>query len=119
MSAIPVMQVADSFTQRQGVAALEAGEVVLLGGGTGNPFFTTDTAAALRDAARRATLAGFTELAVISAVGTRAWYRDHGFRDGAMYQHLSLLPRHPAANVDPADAPRSPGAPDAADPPRR
>jgi elongator complex protein 3 len=75
--------------------------------------------ALLDDAARRAVEAGFSELAVISAVGTRAWYRDHGFRDGAMYQHLSLLPRHPAANVDPADAPRSPGAPDAADPPRR
>jgi uridylate kinase len=48
MSAIPVMQVADPFTQRSAVAALEDGEVVLLGGGIGNPYFTTDTAAALR-----------------------------------------------------------------------
>lgn len=48
MSAIPVMQVCDSFTRREAVARLEAGEVVLLAGGTGNPYFTTDTAAALR-----------------------------------------------------------------------
>ena len=48
MSAIPVMQVCDPFTRRQAVARLDAGEVVLLAGGTGNPYFTTDTAAALR-----------------------------------------------------------------------
>ena len=34
--------------------------------------------------------AGFTKLAVISAIGTRAWYRRQGFTDGALYQHLSL-----------------------------
>jgi len=48
MSAIPVMQVSDPFTQRRAISRLEAGEVVLLAGGTGNPYFTTDTAAALR-----------------------------------------------------------------------
>ncbi|MCB9557114.1 MAG: UMP kinase [Deltaproteobacteria bacterium] len=48
LSAIPVMQVCDPFTRRGAVASLEAGEVVLLAGGTGNPYFTTDTAAALR-----------------------------------------------------------------------
>lgn len=48
MSAIPVMQVCDPFTQREAVRRLESGEVVLLAGGTGNPYFTTDTAAALR-----------------------------------------------------------------------
>lgn len=48
MSAIPVMQVCDPFTRREAIARLEAGEVVLLAGGTGNPYFTTDTAAALR-----------------------------------------------------------------------
>lgn len=41
-------------------------------------------------AADRAREAGFAELAVISAVGTRAWYRRNGFRDGELYQHLSL-----------------------------
>jgi len=48
LSAIPMGQVADTFTKRQAVAWLEAGEVVLLAAGTGNPYFTTDTAAALR-----------------------------------------------------------------------
>lgn len=48
MSAIPVMQVCDPFTQREAVARLEAGHVVMMAGGTGNPYFTTDTAAALR-----------------------------------------------------------------------
>lgn len=48
MSAIPVMQVCDPFTRRGAIARLEAGEVTLLAGGTGNPYFTTDTAAALR-----------------------------------------------------------------------
>jgi uridylate kinase len=48
LSAIPVQQVCDPFSRRAAVARLEAGEVVLLAGGTGNPYFTTDTAAALR-----------------------------------------------------------------------
>lgn len=41
-------------------------------------------------AARRAAEAGFAGLAVISAVGTRGWYRRLGFRDGPLYQHLPL-----------------------------
>jgi len=41
-------------------------------------------------AAARAKAAGFEGLAVISAVGTRAWYRRLGFRDGALYQHRAL-----------------------------
>ena len=40
--------VADTYTARAAKAALDDGFVVVLGGGTGNPFFTTDTAAALR-----------------------------------------------------------------------
>ena len=34
--------------------------------------------------------AGYESLAVISAVGTRIWYRRLGFVDGPLYQHLSL-----------------------------
>jgi uridylate kinase len=48
MSAIPVMQVCDPFTRRGAISRLQSGEVTLLAGGTGNPYFTTDTAAALR-----------------------------------------------------------------------
>ncbi len=41
-------------------------------------------------AAQRALEAGYGSLSVISAVGTRIWYRRLGFSDGALYQHLSL-----------------------------
>ncbi len=41
---------AEGFTREDAVARLEAGHVLVFGGGTGNPFFTTDTAAALRGA---------------------------------------------------------------------
>ncbi|RYE53347.1 MAG: UMP kinase [Hyphomicrobiales bacterium] len=47
-SAITMPSVADSYTARAAKAALEEGYVVVLGGGIANPFFTTDTAAALR-----------------------------------------------------------------------
>ncbi|CCQ73986.1 UMP kinase [Magnetospira sp. QH-2] len=50
MSGIAMPVVCDSYTRREAVARLEAGEVVVFAGGTGNPFFTTDTAAALRAA---------------------------------------------------------------------
>jgi uridylate kinase len=48
MSAIDVRQMAEPFIRRRALRHLEKGRVVLLAGGTGNPFFTTDSAAALR-----------------------------------------------------------------------
>jgi elongator complex protein 3 len=45
----------------------------------------------VEEAARLARLAGHRDLAVISAVGTRAYYRRLGFRDGELYQHLDLV----------------------------
>src|SRR3954468_12368733 len=47
-SAITMSQVAESFIRRRAVRHLEKGRVVIFGGGTGNPYFSTDTAAALR-----------------------------------------------------------------------
>jgi uridylate kinase len=47
-SAITMNQVAESFIRRRAVRHLEKGRVVIFGGGTGNPYFSTDTAAALR-----------------------------------------------------------------------
>ena len=47
-SAITMAQVAEPFIRRRAVRHLEKGRVVIFGGGTGNPFFSTDTAAALR-----------------------------------------------------------------------
>lgn len=47
-SALPVPGVAAGFSRDEAVAALESGQVVIFVAGTGNPFFTTDTAACLR-----------------------------------------------------------------------
>ncbi len=48
MTAFEVRSVAEPFIRGRAIRHLEKGRVVILGGGTGNPFFTTDTAAALR-----------------------------------------------------------------------
>lgn len=50
LSAISMPQIADLYTKRDAVAALENGEVIIFGCGTGSPFFSTDTTAALRAA---------------------------------------------------------------------
>lgn len=47
-SAITVSEVAEPYIRRRAIRHLEKGRVVIFAGGTGNPFFTTDTAAALR-----------------------------------------------------------------------
>lgn len=48
MSAISVHDVCEDYIRRRAIRHLEKGRVVICAGGTGNPFFTTDTAAALR-----------------------------------------------------------------------
>jgi uridylate kinase len=50
LSAIAMPELCESFSQRQATAYMNAGKVVIFAGGTGNPFFTTDSAAALRAA---------------------------------------------------------------------
>lgn len=47
-SAIKINEVAEPFIRRKAVRHLEKGRVVIFGGGTGNPYFTTDSAAVLR-----------------------------------------------------------------------
>jgi uridylate kinase len=47
-TALPMAQVAEPFIRRRAVRHLEKGRIVILVGGTGNPYFTTDTTAALR-----------------------------------------------------------------------
>eukprot|EP00191_Tetraselmis_sp_GSL018_P004103 CAMPEP_0177607590 /NCGR_PEP_ID=MMETSP0419_2-20121207/18004_1 /TAXON_ID=582737 /ORGANISM="Tetraselmis sp., Strain GSL018" /LENGTH=326 /DNA_ID=CAMNT_0019102193 /DNA_START=158 /DNA_END=1135 /DNA_ORIENTATION=+ len=49
-TAIEMKEIAEPYIRRKAVAHLEKGRVVIFGAGTGNPFFTTDTAAALRAA---------------------------------------------------------------------
>jgi uridylate kinase len=48
LTAIEVQQVAEPYIRRRAMRHLEKNRVIILGGGTGNPFFTTDSAAALR-----------------------------------------------------------------------
>ncbi|MBA2406415.1 MAG: UMP kinase [Chitinophagales bacterium] len=48
MSAIKMEQIAEPYIRRRAIRHLEKGRVVIFGAGTGNPFFTTDTAASLR-----------------------------------------------------------------------
>lgn len=48
MSAIPMPTVCESYIRRRAVRHLEKGRIVIFAAGTGNPFFTTDTAATLR-----------------------------------------------------------------------
>ena len=48
MSAITMEEIAEPYIRRRAIRHLEKGRVVIFGAGTGNPYFTTDTAAALR-----------------------------------------------------------------------
>ncbi|MFH1796167.1 MAG: UMP kinase [Pseudomonadota bacterium] len=50
LSAIAMPELCESFSQRQATSYMNSGKVVIFAGGTGNPFFTTDSAAALRAA---------------------------------------------------------------------
>ena len=48
MSALSITQLAEPYIRRKGIRHLEKGRIVIFAGGTGNPYFSTDTAAALR-----------------------------------------------------------------------
>ena len=48
MSALTIRKVAEPYIRRRAVRHLEKGRIIILAGGTGNPYFTTDTTAALR-----------------------------------------------------------------------
>src|SRR5919202_2669347 len=50
LSAIPMPSICETYTRQRALRHFEKGRVVLFAGGTGNPFFTTDTTAALRAA---------------------------------------------------------------------
>ena len=50
MSAVPMPSLCESYARRRALDHMAHGKVVVLGGGTGNPYFTTDTGAALRAA---------------------------------------------------------------------
>lgn len=84
MTAIAMSEVAEPFIRRRAIRHLEKGRVVVLAGGTGNPFFTTDTAAALRASEIRAG-------AVLKATNVDGIYdRDpRKFPDARRHSHLT------------------------------
>ena len=83
-SAIAVDRVCEKFIRRRGIRHLEKGRIVILAGGTGNPFVTTDTCAALRG----------TELGVdvvMKATKVDGVYSDDPVKnsEAVMYEHLT------------------------------
>ena len=85
LSAITVAQIAEPYIRRRALRHLEKGRIVIVAGGTGNPYFTTDTAAALRA----------TELgAEVLIKGTKVdgVYNKDPFlhSDAKMYKHISF-----------------------------
>ena len=86
LSAIPMETVCDRYIRRRAVRHMEKGRVVVFGAGTGNPFFTTDTAAALRA----------TEMdcdVLLKATKVDGVYSDDPVRstDAVRYDHLTYL----------------------------
>jgi uridylate kinase len=85
MSAIRINEVAEDFIRRRAVRHLEKGRVVIFAAGTGNPFFTTDTAASLRAIEIGAEL-------LIKATKVNGVYSDDPVRNpqASRYQRLSF-----------------------------
>ena len=84
-SAIDMQQIAEPYIRRKAIRHLEKGRVVVFGGGCGNPFFTTDTTAALRAAEINAEV-------VLKATKVDGVYdRDpKRFTDATKYKHLTF-----------------------------
>lgn len=84
MSAIPMSGVVDHYDRRKAVRALERGEVVIFAAGTGNPFFTTDSAACLRGIEVNAEI-------VLKATKVDGIYNDDPMRNpnAVKYDHLT------------------------------
>jgi uridylate kinase len=85
MSAISMAEVAEPFIRRRAIRHLEKGRVVVLAAGTGNPFFSTDTAAALRANEIRAD-------AVLKATNVDGIYNvdPRKFPNAVKYNHISF-----------------------------
>ena len=83
-TSIQMPQVAEFFNRRSAVAHLEAGRVVIFGGGTGSPFFSTDTTASLRAAEVEAEV-------ILMAKNIDAVYSDDpkANPDAVRYTHLT------------------------------
>ena len=83
MSAISIDQVVEPYVRPKALQYLEEGKVVVFAGGTGNPFFTTDTAAALRGAEIGAEL-------VLKATNVDGVYTADPFKDATATRYTQL-----------------------------
>jgi uridylate kinase len=85
-SAIEMQAIAEPYIRRRAVRHLEKGRVVIFGAGTGNPFFTTDTAASLRAAEIGAEV-------ILKATKVDGIYTADPAKDpnAVRYEHLSYL----------------------------
>jgi uridylate kinase len=86
LTAIEMREVAEPFIRRRAIRHLEKGRVVVFGAGTGNPYFTTDTAAALRAMEMKAEV-------ILKATKVDGIYSaDPVFHpDATKYDHISYL----------------------------
>jgi uridylate kinase len=86
MSAIEMNQVAEPFIRRRAMRHLEKGRVVVFAGGTGNPYFSTDTAASLRAMEIKAD-------AILKATKVNGIYTDDPVlvKDATMFDHISYM----------------------------
>ncbi|MEN6543740.1 UMP kinase [Parvibaculum sp.] len=86
LSAIPMMTICEPYVRRRAVRHMEKGRVVIFAAGTGNPFFTTDTAAALR-----ATEMGCDALLKGTQVDGVYSADPHKVKDAERYDHLTYM----------------------------
>src|SRR5579864_5453801 len=86
MSAIEMNQVAEPFIRRRAIRHLEKGRVVVFAGGTGNPYFSTDTAASLRAMEIKAD-------AILKATKVNGIYTDDPVivKDATMFDQISYM----------------------------
>jgi len=86
MSAIEMNQVAEPFIRRRAIRHLEKGRVVVFAGGTGNPYFSTDTAASLRAMEIKAE-------AILKATKVDGIYTDDPVlvKDATKFDHITYM----------------------------
>jgi len=86
MSGLNIRAVAEPYIRRRAIRHLEKGRIVIFAAGTGNPYFTTDTAAALRAAEIGAEI-------ILKATKVDGVYEKDPvkFKDAKKYEHLSYI----------------------------
>ena len=83
LSAINITQIAEPYIRRRALRHLEKGRIVIVSGGTGNPFFTTDSAAALRAKELNAEV-------VIKGTKVDGIYNDDPFKNSSAVKYDNL-----------------------------